>query len=145
MTILSSSSATASPITKALRILVLDANPATAKVLQWAIESSGDEVLICPDGDSAIESAKTFTPDVALIDLATVGTGAVQLCDRLRSLEGLAGMKIIAQAGRGREAHGSGPTAGFDLQLTTPVDLIVLADMLSLLKASSTKSSRHPV
>ncbi|MCM0589392.1 MAG: response regulator [Gloeotrichia echinulata IR180] len=65
-------------------ILVVDDNQTNLKVLCNAISSSGWEILVATDGESAIEQAEYAQPDLILLDIMMPGIDGFQTCQRLK-------------------------------------------------------------
>ena len=57
------------PSTTACRVLVVDDNRDSANTLALLLKLSGNETLTAYDGVEAVEAAKTFMPDVILLDI----------------------------------------------------------------------------
>lgn len=135
---LQSESAAADKVRPRLKVLVVDDYAPIAEMLEQAVQAFGYDVRACHDGRSALEIAPEFRPDVILLDIAMPGLDGLEVCRNLRANPDMAGVKIIAQTGRGeKEFKKLTASAGFDLHLVKPVDLMVLEDMLSLLKPRS--------
>jgi signal transduction histidine kinase/ActR/RegA family two-component response regulator len=106
------------------RILVVEDNIPSAKTLGWLLEAMGHEVQLVHDSASAVETAKSFVPDVALLDLGLPNMNGYDLCRVLRCDPALRHTVFIAQTGWGQEAHKQrSKEAGFDYHLVKPVDI----------------------
>ncbi|HET7249541.1 MAG TPA: PAS domain S-box protein [Gemmatimonadales bacterium] len=55
------------------RILVVEDNRDTARSLGWSLEAHGHEVAVAPEGRTALETMRTFHPDVVLCDIGLPG------------------------------------------------------------------------
>ncbi|WP_298331503.1 response regulator [Asticcacaulis sp.] len=118
-----------------LKVLVVDDNQASALTLSWAIESWGDEVRTCFDGLSAIDTARSFHPDVVLLDLGMPEIDGLSAARALRADPRTRRCKIIAQTGWGDAARRRETAeAGFDLHLVKPIDFNVLQEMFELFR-----------
>lgn len=118
-----------------LKVLVVDDNQASALTLSWAIESWGDEVRTCFDGLSAIDTARSFHPDVVLLDLGMPEIDGLSVARALRADPRTRRCKIIAQTGWGDAARRRETAeAGFDLHLVKPIDFNVLQEMFELFR-----------
>lgn len=67
------------------RILVVDDAPEFVELLVPLLESEGYQVVAADDGESAIEVATTFNPDVVVLDLGLPRIDGVEVCRRLRT------------------------------------------------------------
>lgn len=118
------------------RVLVVDDNLAAAQALGTLLESLGHDVLVKYSGGEAIEAAKAFAPDVALLDVDLPMIDGYELARRLR--QGLAGapLAMIAISGPGQVVdRRMAAEAGFERLLVKPVDLSLLQDLLTSLGA----------
>ncbi|HEY6863819.1 MAG TPA: MASE1 domain-containing protein, partial [Burkholderiales bacterium] len=107
----------------ALRILVVEDNQDARETLRALLESDGHEVLALADGAEALEQAKAFAPDVALLDLGLPGMDGYALARALRATPEGAGIFIAAISGYGQaEDRAKSKAAGFDRHLVKPVD-----------------------
>lgn len=52
-----------------MKILIVEDELALARVLQMEVEEAGAEVEVAGDGDEALQKAKSFMPDLILLDL----------------------------------------------------------------------------
>jgi len=112
------------------RILVVDDNHDSADALGLILELSGHTVCIVYDGMAAIDTARTFAPDVVLLDVGMPGLNGYETARRLREQYGT--IRLVAVTGWGedtdrRRSH----EAGFDLHLVKPVDPERLNALLS--------------
>ena len=122
---------------KALRVLVVDDNEPLAETLLWLIEGTGDDVEMCHSGVAALAMAKTFRPDIILLDIGMPGMDGLQVCAALRADPELPQLKIIAQSGYGDMAMQTRTAeAGFDRHLVKPVDFDKLLEILASYRQS---------
>jgi len=109
------------------RILVVDDNVDAAQMLAVALSGMGHRTQIAYDGPSAIEAARRFSPDLALLDIGLPVMDGYELAARLRTLPGLASVRLIALSGYGQESdRARSRAAGFDGHLVKPVELDAL-------------------
>ncbi|MDP8965469.1 MAG: PleD family two-component system response regulator [Cyanobacteriota bacterium] len=66
-------------------ILIVDDSPTNIEVLFDFLKNAGFEVLMAPDGESAIEKVKEATPDVILLDIIMPGIDGFETCRRLKA------------------------------------------------------------
>ncbi len=113
------------------RILVVDDNRSSALTLTWAMELFGYEVRTCFDGQTAIEVAHEFRPEVVLLDIGMPIMDGFEVCRKLRSDTSLCGTRVTAQTGWGDpETRRRTAEAGFDEHFTKPVNLDLLKALL---------------
>lgn len=118
------------------RILVVDDNEDAASTMADALRLLGNEVVVAHNGAAALAIAKTFRPDVAILDLGLPGMDGYELARRLRE-DSASGLRLIAATGFGqeRDRHRS-HEAGFAAHLVKPIELSTLVDALGELAAT---------
>jgi CheY-like chemotaxis protein len=113
------------------RVLLVEDYPALAEMTTWALEMDGHEVVVAKDGPSAIELAKSYLPDVILMDIGIPGMDGYTVCKLMRQEPILTNTVIIAQTGWGEEKHRRmSKEAGFDHHFVKPVDLDLLRNTI---------------
>ncbi|HEY0337204.1 MAG TPA: PAS domain S-box protein [Burkholderiales bacterium] len=114
------------------RILVVDDNSDSAESMALLLRASGHDVHTAHDGASALEQADAHKPEIVLLDIGLPGISGYTVAKRLRELPGLSAVKLIAMTGYGQEDDRKrSRDAGFDHHLVKPVDLAVLAALLT--------------
>jgi two-component system CheB/CheR fusion protein len=105
------------------RILVVDDSADNADAIGMLLQSYGYEVRVANGGTAAIELAKAFVPDVAIVDLGMPDVDGYTVARTLRRDTGLASLRLIALSGWGQESDKRrSRDAGFDRHLIKPVD-----------------------
>ena len=66
------------------RILVVDDETQIARVLKTALSSQGYEVKTASDGESALNLAFDWIPDLIVTDLSMPGMTGIELCRLVR-------------------------------------------------------------
>ena len=106
-----------------LRVLVVEDNPDAAETLRDLLDMWGYETLVLGRGDTALEQAGSYQPDVALLDIGLPGMDGYELARRLRQETGLHSTLLAAVTGYGQaDDRRRAEEAGFDVHLTKPVD-----------------------
>ncbi len=124
--------ATHEELPSSLRMLVVDDNEASAKTIGWMMELLGQEVRTAYNGRDAIEIARTYHPQVILLDIGLPGMNGYEVCKAMHSDPSLKNSVFIAQTGWGQSEHRQrSKEAGFDHHLVKPIDLKVLEELLS--------------
>jgi signal transduction histidine kinase/ActR/RegA family two-component response regulator len=114
------------------KILVVDDNRDAAATLSLLLELKGHEVREAHDGESALQLAEAFRPDMVLLDLGMPKMNGYDACRRIRNSTWGAQMRLIAVTGWGREDDRRKSTAaGFDGHLVKPVDPDTLEEEIS--------------
>jgi CheY-like chemotaxis protein len=94
------------------------------------------------DGPAALRIARSFEPDVALLDLGLPVMDGFELAERLRSDCGLDRVPVIAITGYAQEVDRQRTTSrGFHGHLAKPVDVHVLDGMIRSLRAPAAGSA----
>jgi signal transduction histidine kinase len=116
-----------------LRLLIIDDNEDFAHGLAiYLTETSGHEVLLANSGHSGIDAARSFKPDVVLLDIGLPDIDGYEVARHLREPPGSHRLPLIAISGFGSEAHRRrAQHAGFDRYFVKPVEYEVLKDALS--------------
>ena len=110
------------------RVLIVEDNDDTARALQKALETLGYEVAIAHDGPVALTVARTFQPEVALLDIGLPVMDGYELANRLRAMNISARqLHVVAVTAYGADAYRQkSADAGFADHLVKPVDLAKL-------------------
>jgi two-component system CheB/CheR fusion protein len=121
-------------VSAAHRVLTVDDNSDTVEATVELAASWGHQVEVAHDGPDALEVARRFSFDIALIDIGLPEMNGYELARRLRGLPGLETALLVAITGYGREEdQNAAREAGFDLHLTKPVDPVRLKRLLDTL------------
>jgi DNA-binding response OmpR family regulator len=106
------------------RILLVEDDAALSQVLSYHLVSEGFVVEAVFDGETALNAAEAFAPDLVLLDLTLPGTNGFELCSHWRQPRRF-GIIIITSRDRKADAlHGF--ELGADDYVTKPFDLEVL-------------------
>ena len=100
------------------RVLIVEDSDETARALKSALELRGHEVALAHDGPVALIVARTFRPDVALVELELPVMDGYELARRLRATGEL---RLVAVAAHADPQHSQ--DSGFAEHLVKPVDL----------------------
>jgi CheY-like chemotaxis protein len=104
------------------RILVADDNSDAAGSLALRLELAGHEVRTAEDGVQALAVARTFKPEVVLLDLGMPAMDGYETARHLRRLAGGRDTRLIALTGWGQQQDRQRTAeAGFDVHLVKPV------------------------
>ncbi len=115
----------------ARRVLVVDDNPDVLETMEMLLEMQGHVVTTACDGIQAVEVARSFRPDVMLLDLGLPGRDGYEVARVLRKEFPRGTLWLIALSGYGQaEDRQRTQEAGFDRHLVKPVDPDVLAAAL---------------
>jgi len=113
------------------RILVVEDGADAAASLRLALELSGHEVRVVHNGIDAVETAKSFRPEVVLCDIGLPGIDGYEVARRLRAEESLRGVRLIALTGYAQaDDRKLAAESGFDHHLPKPPDFPTLERLL---------------
>src|SRR5207302_1595003 len=86
------------------RILVVEDNIDAAETLAMVLRLEGHEVQAVHEASASLDTARTFRPQVVLLDLGLPGgVNGYDLAPRLRELPGLEKVLLVALTGYGQE------------------------------------------
>jgi CheY-like chemotaxis protein len=114
---------TESPATPRMRVLVADDNRDSATSWAILIESQGHEVMAVYDGLAAMESAASFRPQVALLDIGMPHMDGYEVARGIRASKWGRDVFLVAVTGWGQARdRARAQEAGFDEHHTKPLD-----------------------
>jgi len=106
------------------RILVVDDNEDARVLLADVLAELGHDVKSACDGPEALELVRSFTPEIAILDIGLPVMDGYELAARLRQVPDAGGMRLLALSGYGQAAdQARSKAAGFDRHLVKPVEL----------------------
>jgi CheY-like chemotaxis protein len=115
----------------ARRVLVVDDNNDAAEMLADCLNAMGHTARVAFDAPTAIELARLFMPEVALLDLGLPVMDGFELAERLRADPGFTAIRLIALTGYGQDLDRQRTSAaGFEAHMVKPVDLTMLDQWL---------------
>jgi CheY-like chemotaxis protein len=124
------------------RLLLVEDNDDAARALRAALQQLGYEVALAHDGPIALNLAKTFRPDVALLDLGLPVMDGWELAARLRNVA--EHLPIVAVTARDAAADKQrSAQTGFAEHLVKPIDLRHLVKVVESLPSSSNGKVPH--
>ena len=77
------------------KILFVDDEPMVATLLKKRLESRGLQVETAHDGASGLEKAKTWLPDLVLLDIVMPGMDGYETCRRLKAMKETAHIPVV--------------------------------------------------
>ena len=121
------------------RILLVDDNPDTLRGMARLLKLEGHEVVVAHDGPAAVESARAYMPDVALLDIGLPGLNGYEVAQTLRRDGSTAILIAISGFSQERDRDRS-RESGFDHHLSKPVDLNLLLAIIGNLDSPARPS-----
>jgi PAS domain S-box-containing protein len=113
------------------RVLIVEDNEDAAETLRIVLETKGNEVEVAYDGESALEAATSFGPEIVLCDIGL--PGGMNGYDVARTLRDRGQSAfLVAVTGYGRPEDVRRATdAGFDAHLTKPIEVAKIEDLIA--------------
>jgi len=112
------------------RILVAEDNQDAAEMMRLMLQFKGHDVRVAADGVQAVDTAATFGPHIAFLDIGMPRMDGYEAARRIRALLGRR-VVLVALTGWGQDEdkHRS-REAGFDHHLTKPPEPEVLEQLI---------------
>ncbi len=108
----------------ARQVLLVDDNEDARELLGGLLEIQGFQVEVAGDAPGALEIAARWKPHIIVLDLGLPDVDGWELARRLRRVEGLAEVRIVALTGYGSERDRErSREAGIDLHLLKPIEI----------------------
>src|SRR5881392_2903641 len=115
------------------RVLIVEDDDEIAQALQRSLRLEGYEVRLAPDGERALTEARSYVPDVVLLDLGLPGLDGLEVAKRLRSDGDVPILMLTARDAL--ESRVEGLDSGADDYLVKPFERQeLLARMRALLR-----------
>ena len=132
------------PVAKA-RILIVEDNANLAYGLRTGLEIEGYEVQVAEDGETGLERARGWKPDLVMLDLMLPGMDGYRVLRALR--DGGSEVPVLILTARGEEADKVlGFRLGADDYVTKPCGVLeLLARVGALLRRSRMADHRAPL
>ena len=113
------------------RVLVAEDIPDAAEMMRLMIECMGHEVRVAADGVQALEIARAFAPQIALLDIGMPRMDGYEAARQIRTVLGPA-VILVALTGWGQEQDQQRAyAAGFDHHVTKPAEPEVLEALIA--------------
>jgi CheY-like chemotaxis protein len=123
---------TAKQSVQSSRVLVVDDNMDAADMLVMMLQLFGHEVRAAYTGQTALETAVEYQPDVVLLDIGLPDMNGYEVARHLRQQPQTKDVKLIAMTGYGQDSDRQrSQEAGCEHHLVKPVDPQKLQDLLA--------------
>lgn len=118
------------------KILIVDDNAELLTVLRLGFQKSGFAVRTADNGADALKKARSFTPDLVLLDLIMPEVDGFAVCENLKKQPATAGIPIVVLTGLSSQlSRFAGLESGADEYLTKPFNFSeVLAKVKDVLE-----------
>ncbi|WP_277834155.1 response regulator transcription factor [Speluncibacter jeojiensis] len=128
---------------KGAKVLVVDDEPNIVELLSVSLQFVGYDVETAADGPSALDRARSFRPDVVILDVMMPGMDGFGLLRRLRG-DGMDAPALFLTARDSVEDKVTGLTLGGDDYVTKPFSLEEVMARLEAILRRTGKSSAAP-
>lgn len=121
-------------MSKGKKILIADDEPDILEIIQFNLQAEGYDVITAKNGDEAFEKARSFQPDLIMLDVMMPGKTGLEVCDLLRMNPSFKETLIVfltALSDEGTEIKGL--ESGADDYLTKPISPKVLLSKVNAL------------
>jgi CheY-like chemotaxis protein len=106
-----------------LRVLIVDDDPASAKLEKVVLESEGCDVHVVGGAEAALDVVETFDPRVIVLDLILPRMSGLVLAEHLKARATTRDIVLVAvSAFNGRETRQIAEAAGCRAYLRKPID-----------------------
>jgi DNA-binding response OmpR family regulator len=103
------------------RILIVDDEQNIAASLEFVMEQAGFEVKIAANGQEALDLARSFRPDLVLLDVMMRVKSGYEVCQVLKSDPDSRAIKIVMLSAKGRDVEvAKGLELGADAYVVKP-------------------------
>jgi two-component system CheB/CheR fusion protein len=119
------------PVAQADRVLVVDDNVDVAESMVMLLTGLAREIRMAHGGAEAIDTARSWQPEVVLMDIGMPGMDGYEAARRMRQEPELGNVVIAAVSGYGdADARRRSAEAGFDRHLVKPVGRETLEELI---------------
>jgi DNA-binding response OmpR family regulator len=105
------------------KILVIEDDPATLRLVDYSLRHEGYQVLTASNGLEGMRKVQTEGPDLIILDVMLPGMDGFEICHRLRSEPATAQLPILMFSAKAQEIDkDTGLKVGADDYLSKPAD-----------------------
>ncbi len=120
------------------KILIIEDDSSAARLIGYAFEHEGHEVLSASNGLQGMVMVREKRPDVIILDVMLPGLDGFEVCNRLKSDERTAHIPIVMLSAKGQDVDvETGKKVGADEYIVKPIDP---DELLSRIEKFITKS-----
>ncbi len=103
------------------KILVIEDDPATSRLVDYSLRHEGYQVICAANGLEGIRKVRTEAPDLVILDVMLPGMDGFEICHRLRAEPATAGLPILMFSAKAQEIDkNTGLKVGADDYLSKP-------------------------
>jgi len=112
----------------ATKVLVVEDDPAARRLVSFALEQEGYEVLTASNGLEGLTKAQTERPEILVLDVMLPGLDGFEVCRRLRADTETSGVLVLMLSAKAQESDKTtGLKMGADDYLAKPADPLEVA------------------
>jgi len=133
---------------KIAKILVVDDDPDIVEILSYNLSLAGYEIKSAVNGKEAVKKAKSFIPEIILLDVMMPKMDGIEACSKIKELSSLSNTVVIFLSARNDDfTQIAAFDAGGDDYISKPVKpKILLKKISSILKRmSSNRTESHVI
>ena len=130
------------------KILVVDDDPDIVEILSYNLSLAGYEIKSAVNGKEAIKKAKSYIPEIILLDVMMPEMDGIEVCSKIKELSSLSNTVVIFLSARNDDfTQIAAFDAGGDDYISKPVKpKILLKKISSILKRmSSNRTESHVI
>jgi two-component system alkaline phosphatase synthesis response regulator PhoP len=117
-----------------IKILLVDDEPDILEIVGYHLEKEGYQIKKAKDGVEGVKKARSFEPNLILLDIMMPNMDGIEACERIRGIKGLEDVIIAFFTARGEDySQVAGFDAGADDYITKPVKPKVLVSKVKAL------------
>ena len=119
---------------KGKKILIADDEPDILEIINYNLAKEGYEIATAKDGDEALTKARSFQPDLVLLDIMMPKKNGIEVCEILRSQPAFKKTLIVFLTALNDEtSHIKGLETGGDDYVSKPISPKVLVSRVNAL------------
>ena len=103
------------------KILVIEDDPGSLRLIEYTLEQEGYHVLTATNGLEGLRKAKSEEPDLIILDVMLPGVDGFEICHRLRAEPQTAKLPVLMVSAKARGIDkATGLKVGADDYITKP-------------------------
>lgn len=117
-------------------VLIVEDSDDARYFMRLSLEQLGYCIIEAENGARAVEMAQSERPDIILMDLSLPILDGLAATEKIRAIDGLDGVPVIAvTAHQEIDFRAGAKAAGFDAYVTKPIDVDFLSELIKGLLA----------
>ncbi len=114
------------------KIMIVEDNPTTTKLLMFMLEREKYEVISCENGRRALEIVEEAMPDLILMDMMMPEMDGIEATKRIKEIQKTSNIPVIILSALGQEIEVmKGLQAGADGYVVKPFDSQALLRLIT--------------